>query len=282
MPFETVTVAVDLDAPSHVALAYARSFFRPFNTALEVVHVTNGDTDIALSRLTKWMESVGVDAKRKILGGRAAETIVDYMPSADLTVVGTHRRSGLAGFFLGSVAEKIVRAATRPVLVVPENIDRTVPPVKILVAVDFSETSMSAYSVGTSLGAVMKSDVIVLSVIEDVTNLSDPPSGEPEPGGAVELYRDSVRENTEMAMAELIRARTDILADIRFAHPVDGICAAAEQHAVDLIVMGTRGLSGLAHFGSVAERTLRRAPCPVLVIHEGHAASSTNDLEPSL
>ena len=48
----------------------------------------------------------------------------------------------------------------------------------------------------------------------------------------------------------------------------DMIIGAAEEHDADLIVMGTHGRTGLAHvfLGSVAERTLRRAPCPVLTV----------------
>ncbi len=50
--------------------------------------------------------------------------------------------------------------------------------------------------------------------------------------------------------------------------PSAAIVEAAEQIGADLIVMGTRGLSGLKHIllGSVAERTVRVAPCPVMTV----------------
>jgi nucleotide-binding universal stress UspA family protein len=50
--------------------------------------------------------------------------------------------------------------------------------------------------------------------------------------------------------------------------PSEGICSQAASLASDLIVMGTRGLSGLKHalLGSVAERVIRSAPCPVLTV----------------
>jgi nucleotide-binding universal stress UspA family protein len=53
--------------------------------------------------------------------------------------------------------------------------------------------------------------------------------------------------------------------------PSEAIARCAESIKADLIVMGTRGLSGLKHvlLGSVAERTLRIAPCPVLTVKEG-------------
>jgi nucleotide-binding universal stress UspA family protein len=54
--------------------------------------------------------------------------------------------------------------------------------------------------------------------------------------------------------------------------PAEAILRAAEEHAVDLVVIGTRGLSALERFflGSVAERVARHAPCPVLLVRPGH------------
>lgn len=284
MPFKRVTVPVDYDAPSHVALKYADAFCRPFGVALEALHVSDANHANQIAKLDKWTEELGVAAESKVMGGNAAETIVDYMPSADLTIVGTHQRKGLAGFFLGSVAEKVVRMATRPVLVVPEDIDRTVPPERILVPIDFSQTSVAAFELAVRMVAVAKAEIVALSVVEQVPGIPAPTvmSSNPQAEGTpLESYYDVVHRNTRDAMAELIRDRTNIVSNIRIAHPVDGICAAATEYEADLIVMGTRGMSGIAHFGSVAERTLRRAPCPVLVIHEGPAAESTDITPPS-
>ncbi len=279
MPFKRVTVPVDFDAPSHVALKFADAFCRPFGVELEALHVSDADHAAKLRKLDGWTEELGVAAATKVMGGNAAETIVDYMPSADLTIVGTHQRKGLAGFFLGSVAEKVVRMATRPVLVVPEDIDRTVPPKRILVPVDFSQTSVAAFELAVRIVTVAKSEIVALSVVEQVPGIPAPAQMSSNPqleGTPLESYYDVVHRNTIDAMKELIRDRPNIGSDIRIAHPVDGICAAAAEHDSDLIVMGTRGMSGVAHFGSVAERTLRRAPCPVLVIHEGPAVESTD------
>ena len=55
--------------------------------------------------------------------------------------------------------------------------------------------------------------------------------------------------------------------------PSEAIASTAEEMGADLIVMGTRGLTGLKHvfLGSVAERTLRIAPCPVLTLRDTRA-----------
>ena len=61
--------------------------------------------------------------------------------------------------------------------------------------------------------------------------------------------------------------------EARWGDPVDEIHAYASEHAVDLIVVATHGRTGLAHvlLGSVAERIVREAPCPVLSIRDKKA-----------
>jgi nucleotide-binding universal stress UspA family protein len=56
--------------------------------------------------------------------------------------------------------------------------------------------------------------------------------------------------------------------------PVEAIERTAEEIGADLVVMGSRGLTGLKHvlLGSVAERTLRTAPCPVLTVKDDDAS----------
>jgi nucleotide-binding universal stress UspA family protein len=63
-------------------------------------------------------------------------------------------------------------------------------------------------------------------------------------------------------------AGVDAQLHLRPGHPVTEIVAMAEELHVDLIVMGTRGRTGLAHLvlGSVAERVTRTAPCPVMTV----------------
>jgi nucleotide-binding universal stress UspA family protein len=60
--------------------------------------------------------------------------------------------------------------------------------------------------------------------------------------------------------------------------PTDAICRVASRLHADLIVMGTHGREGLSHLllGSVAERTLRRAPCPVLTVRAPAAAAKAS------
>jgi nucleotide-binding universal stress UspA family protein len=95
------------------------------------------------------------------------------------------------------------------------------------------------------------------------------------PGGVVALALPSVvAEGALLDAEESLRRVADgarergVGVHVLEGQATDVICAVAEQLPADLIVMGTHGRTGLAHvlLGSVAERTLRRAPCPVLTV----------------
>jgi nucleotide-binding universal stress UspA family protein len=76
--------------------------------------------------------------------------------------------------------------------------------------------------------------------------------------------RERLQTLADKVQAEGIEVRTHL----RNEAPADAIVACAEELAADLIVMGTHGYTGVKHalLGSVAERTLRAAPCPVLTL----------------
>lgn len=84
----------------------------------------------------------------------------------------------------------------------------------------------------------------------------------------------------EARRAALLGQNISITASVRMGRPAKTIIEHAEAVHADLIVMGTRGRTGLAHMiaGSVAERVVRTAPCPVLTVgasgveHETRAA----------
>jgi len=142
---------------------------------------------------------------------------------------------------------------------------------RILVPVDFSEHSERALEQAIELAKTIGAEVHLLHCYQLF------------PAGAVatsydvvvpESYERAVRESAttslsrwrEKASAQGIRAEQHVRADI----PSHGIIALAEELPADLIVMGTRGLTGFKHalLGSVAERTVRFAPCPVLTVKQ--------------
>jgi universal stress protein A len=142
-----ILVATDFGEPADNAMTYGRHFARAFSATLHVVHVVNDlATAAPLSEvpmdLTKVqaqltaeaqasLDALVTDDDRRSLDVRPiiltsaspARAILDYAREvhADIIIVGTHGRGGLAEFFLGSVAQKIVRSAPCPVLTVRTN-----------------------------------------------------------------------------------------------------------------------------------------------------------------
>jgi len=158
----------------------------------------------------------------------------------------------------------------------------------ILVPHDFSEYADAALGLAVDLGFSLDADLHLLHVVQ-------PPayaySGELYGGGPIHNLSDPTDlHRTAQARLREVASRMTSLGWLRpmDARVVEGtrICDViddeAERVRADLIVMGTHGRAGLAHLirGSVAEATLRQAPCPVLTVpmnraHFAHAHSET-------
>ena len=139
----------------------------------------------------------------------------------------------------------------------------------ILVPTDFSADAEKALSTATELAKLFGARIVVLHAYHvDIPVVSPMAGGYALPQGFYEDLRSQATAQVEKlakeAAAEGIEATGIALQD-----PAAGaIAAQAESLPADLIVMGTRGLTGLKHvvLGSVAERVVRTAPCPVLTV----------------
>jgi nucleotide-binding universal stress UspA family protein len=141
----------------------------------------------------------------------------------------------------------------------------------ILVPTDFSEPADAALGFALDLAEALDASVTVFHAYHVVIPLSVPPSG----GGfrmPGHVARE-LRERAEEAVAGLVqsRARPGLRLSGRAveAPPAPAIIEEAMRLPADLIVMGTRGLTGLKRIalGSVAKRVIQHAPCPVLTLH---------------
>jgi nucleotide-binding universal stress UspA family protein len=193
--------------------------------------------------------------------------------SADLLVLGTHGRSGFERLLLGSVAERVVRKAPCPVMIVPRHAAETTPdePVRfrrILCPVDFSDGSTRAVQYAVTLAEEAGAQLIVLHVL-DV-----PPEIVAQPAAAA-LDVERIRATAAAEAAEQLRALVPDPQPNCTVKPVvvEGaayreILAVAEKRRVDLIVMSVqgRGAVDLVVFGSNTARVMRAAACPVLVL----------------
>jgi nucleotide-binding universal stress UspA family protein len=186
---------------------------------------------------------------------------------AELIVVGTHGLTGVSRFLLGSVANMTLRHAPCDVLVVRGQATRTAFR-KPLLATDFSPAATKALS--------RVSNVIAAGTTIEVVHAWQLPAGS---WGATLLgqarfpwstVRDAVLASAKTQADKIVAQPGHPLhVELVQGPPAQVITGAAERGAHDLIVVGAHGNRGFRRLllGSVAESTVRHAPCSVLVVH---------------
>ena len=133
---------------------------------------------------------------------------------------------------------------------------------RILVPVDFSDCSKKALQYATPLARQFNAELTLLHVVEPYRAFS------PE----IPLCEVPTAEAARIAFDGLV-IEIPFKAVVREGEPHTQIVAAAEELATDLIVLSTHGRTGIAHvlIGSTAEKVVRNAGCPVLIVRErGH------------
>lgn len=138
----------------------------------------------------------------------------------------------------------------------------------ILVATDFSEPSGVALAYGRDLARTYSARLHVLHVVEDVMLRFTPEVGLIGPDVQKDLEAIANRDLNALLTAD-DRRTIDVVPVIdRGINMAETITNYAKANAIDLIVTGTHGRGAVKHFlmGSVAERVIRTAPCPVLTV----------------
>jgi nucleotide-binding universal stress UspA family protein len=147
---------------------------------------------------------------------------------------------------------------------------------RILCPIDFSEPSIHALEQATRLARWYGARLAVLHVRPTVMPHPDlPVGGTPAPWLVKEL--DELRQRVSAACAEASAGGVDVDAMATAGEPMREVLACAEALPADLVVMGTHGTSGFEHLvlGSVTEKVLRKASCPVLTVPpRAHAAAT--------
>ncbi len=141
---------------------------------------------------------------------------------------------------------------------------------KILVATDFSEGASHATDYAADLAQHFEAELILVHAFNVDIPMASPmmSGGYVLPDGFFEEISKQARAQTD-ERARKLAERGLTVTPVALDEPASlAIVGEAERRGVDLIVMGTRGLTGLKHvaLGSVADKVVRTAPCPVLTI----------------
>ena len=148
---------------------------------------------------------------------------------------------------------------------------------KILVPTDFGPSSAVALQHGRDLASSFGATLHVMHAIGDlVTMTTMPPTYVPDMTQALKEREADARTRLRRMLATNApeTKRTEIV--VSAASPARAIVEYAESHGIDLIVMGTHGRNAITQLllGSVAEKVVRSAPCPVLTVRHAERSQS--------
>lgn len=214
-------------------------------------------------------ESIGVEIVQADLTASSAEDgILDYAKAhhIDLIVMATHGRRGIDHTLMGSTAEAVVRRAPCPVLTVCPTAEYSdVEVERIVVPVDFSEHAWLATAHAKELAQLFKATVHLVHAMDVLPTIgfSDTPPVIPT---------DAMQDDACQALADLYEesegpaGRAEYHVEI--GHPAIESISAAKKLDAGLMVISTHGRTGLKRMlmGSVAEKMVQQAPCPVFVV----------------
>lgn len=187
--------------------------------------------------------------------------------SADLIVLGPHRaRTGDA--LLGSTADRVIRTASVPVLVLRDRL--SLPLRSVVAAVDLSEPARAALDQAVSWTAALgasggQADPASLRILHVVPRQRGTVADEALVAAELAREVDGARSRTRRRGA----GEMGMVGQVRWAEdPAEEILRAAGEDGADLLVLGTHGRGAIrrALIGSVASGVARRAPCPVLLV----------------
>jgi len=288
----------DFSELSMEAVEYAVALANEFEASLSLIHVVQPSPSVSglegvvlvrsddeivrlqkkhLSRTARSLSRKGRKIMPLVRYGKPFREITSEAAKqkTDLVVIGTRGHTGLKRVLLGSTAEWVVRHAPCAVLTVPaETANRlagkrwTSGIKKIVVPIDFSETSAKALPYAVALARSFRAEVLLVHVTEAFRapeNSSYLPAGRMKTAAnraAEEMLSHVQRE----AFSENIRSE----AIIRSGTPFHEITRAAVRAKADLIILTTHGRTGLKHalLGSTVERVVRHAKCPVMVVRD--------------
>lgn len=225
-------------------------------------------TDLVVRQVALLAKSRAEVTSAVRLGSAPSEIILlAREEQADLIITGARGHTAASEILLGSVSQQVATNADRSVLVVRGR----KRPARVLLASDGSPDAEAGLALLTSLVPPKAAEVVVTSVVEPaMPPLDAPPDWVPDSLQELDRWRrTSARKTAQAAVRQLQRAGWAASTHIATGHPGNAILKAAQELAVDLVVIGARGIHSpdeLARgMGGIPRQVLERAPCSVLI-----------------
>lgn len=226
-------------------------------SVISVVHPRERERgDRSIDRIRDQAASIGIDAHTQTIESRKspAGEILDFAAAnaIDVIVMGTHGRTGLNRFILGSVALQTLQESKIPVITVHEDSELGFEPEHILIPSDGSRSAKAAAKFAIDLASDIGATVHAMHVTNESAEHS-------------ENANTPAHEVAELARASGV---DDVEVVVRRGRPHLEIAGYISEVPCDLVVMGAHGHTGLRRYllGSVTERTIRFSTVPVVTI----------------
>jgi len=275
---------VDFFPASDAAVKYAAGLAANYDATLHLLHVVGPVAPMAYEYMTNASEIIGSieDSAAKEMNKRVTKLKVMGISSEteirlgdvhdeikqvieevkpDLIVMGTHGRCGVERWFMGSTTEKLLRHSPVPLVTISAAGEKlSTLPRKIMVTTDFSDGTPDALAYAFSVAQENESKVTLLHVVQDIaTDL---------PGKHRSTLIDEVRNRLEEMVPAEARHWCDIVTRVETGVPYRIIKRVLEDERIDLLVMNIhgKGMFDRALLGSTAERVVRMAGCPVMMV----------------
>jgi nucleotide-binding universal stress UspA family protein len=221
----------------------------------------------------------GMEVEGEVLDGGVADAVADYVErhAIGLVVMTTHARKGLSRWWLGSVADRLLRRLSIPVLLLhPRELPQPTRFRRILVALD-GQIEDPVLEPAIALGSLEEgTEYILFRVAEPPMPLLTPLASSPSHLGRLHLERaaeDAARAYLERVADRLRSGGLSVSWRVVRARDVpEQVIALARETGADCIALGTHGASGIERLlvGSVADKIVRGTELPVLVGPAGH------------
>jgi nucleotide-binding universal stress UspA family protein len=229
----------------------------------------------------KLRKSSGLQISTVMVEGPIGPTLVKYARDigADLVATTTHRRGGLRGAWLGSVADHLIRRLQIPVIAVQAR-DTTAghpsrPKIReILVPLDGSPLAEAALSPASTLAKLFGAELLLVQVVWPVSagNLLPVPFPAGYDNEVIGVQRKETEQYLEGVANDLRERGVAAKASVVVGHDVaEALLDLAHPQRIDLVVLATHGRGGIQRLmlGSVADKLIRGAGPPVLVVRPG-------------
>lgn len=280
--FKNILFATDFSPSSEAAVPYARAIAKRYGATVHMLHVVGPEPMIGplgvpyidveredravrekLNHLTCSYDFMGIPCLEAVRRGPVWDVVSQIVAdrSIDLIVLGTHGHRGFKHLVLGSVAERVFRGASCPVLTVGPHVRAAglIAFATVLYATDFSPDSARAWEYAVSLAQRNEAKLILFHAVEESPEI-------------MALYLKEAAAAAQQRLLTLVPKDPQISCSVlaECGPAADMILKVAEDTNANLIVMGIHGGAfASAHVPwPIAHQVVCRACCPVLTVRE--------------